>query len=506
MVTKGVNMPKIKCAIYVRKSTEKGLDMEFNSLHNQEDSCRSYIASQSFNNWEYYKTYTDGGISGGTMERPALQQMLNDIEHGLIQIVVVYKVDRLSRPIMDFHNMIKRFEKYNCDFVSITQAFDTSSSMGKLTLNMLLSFAQFEREVSSERVRDKIRASKAKGLWTGGMPKLGYDIINRKLEINLDEADQVKFIFETYLIVGSLSELSEITRGRNITMKKWTTQTGHIMGGGIFSTSSLNRLLHEKLYIGKIENKRTKQFFDGQHAAIISPELFDAVQQKLSDQNRRKTETTKQSNNLLSGKIFNANGRAFTNQSTTGSDKRYYASPGFYIPAHDAERIATETIVELLDADLSKLPPNTAMSMKQIDFNGLEYLQQRELIKSLIAKIIYANNQMTFFIKPDPAVIRQFATNTINENNTPMDFIIDNNTIIIKRDIVFMKGISSNKYNAGKTGMLTITDNNHLITRAFVIAWRFRKIYEEHGDTKLLAKMEKTSLRNVFKYLNIAYL
>ena len=158
-------MTRVNCAVYVRKSTEKGLELEFNSLHNQEDACRSYIMSQAFNNWEYFKTYTDGGISGGTMERPALKQMLEDIRRGLVQTVVVYKVDRLSRSIMDFHNMMKEFDKYGCSFVSITQAFDTSTSMGKLTLNMLLSFAQFEREVSSERVRDKIRASKAKGLW-----------------------------------------------------------------------------------------------------------------------------------------------------------------------------------------------------------------------------------------------------------------------------------------------------------------------------------------------------
>lgn len=157
-------MSKIKCAIYVRKSTEHGLDMEFNSLQNQEESCKAYIASQSFNGWQYHKTYTDVAISGGTMERPALKQMLDDMAHGLVNTVVVYKVDRLSRSILDFHNMIKYFEKYGANFVSITQSFDTSTSMGKLTLNMLLSFAQFERAVSSERVRDKIRASKAKGL------------------------------------------------------------------------------------------------------------------------------------------------------------------------------------------------------------------------------------------------------------------------------------------------------------------------------------------------------
>ena len=224
-------MTRINCAVYVRKSTEKGLELEFNSLHNQEEACRSYILSQAFNNWEYFKTYTDGGISGGTMERPALKQMLEDIRHGLIQTVVVYKVDRLSRSIMDFHNMMKEFDKYGCSFVSITQAFDTSTSMGKLTLNMLLSFAQFEREVSSERVRDKIRASKAKGLWTGGTPKLGYDLIDKKLIINKVEAEQVCYLFESYLKYGSLSELEKIAESKKITHKRWIAAKGIGKGG-----------------------------------------------------------------------------------------------------------------------------------------------------------------------------------------------------------------------------------------------------------------------------------
>ena len=171
---------KINCAVYVRKSTEHGLEQEFNSLNNQEEACKAYIASQAFNGWGYYKTFADGGISGGTMERPSLQGMLGEVRAGHIQIVVVYKVDRLSRSIVDFHKMMTEFKKYNCDFVSITQAFDTSNSMGKLTLNMLLSFAQFEREVSSERVRDKIAASKAKGLWTGGSMVIGYDVATGK--------------------------------------------------------------------------------------------------------------------------------------------------------------------------------------------------------------------------------------------------------------------------------------------------------------------------------------
>ena len=250
----------IKCAIYTRKSTEHGLDMEFNSLQNQEEACKAYIASQSFNGWQYYKTYSDAAISGGTMERPALKQMLDDMARGLVNTVVVYKVDRLSRSILDFHNMMKYFEKYGANFVSITQSFDTSTSMGKLTLNMLLSFAQFEREVSSERVRDKIRASKAKGLWMGGNPLLGYDVIDKKLVPNAVEATNVRKLFEKYLEQQSVNALTEYAAAHKIYAKRWTTAKGIIKGGRPIAKMSMHRILRDKIYIGQIENKKRRHF------------------------------------------------------------------------------------------------------------------------------------------------------------------------------------------------------------------------------------------------------
>ena len=236
-------MQKIKCAIYTRKSTEHGLELEFNSLQNQEESCKAYIASQAFNGWEYVKTYSDAAISGGTMDRPALQQMLTDMAHGLINTVVVYKVDRLSRSILDFHKMMQYFEKHNANFVSITQSFDTSNSMGKLTLNMLLSFAQFEREVSSERVRDKLYASKAKGMWIGGLPTLGYNLEDKKLVINPTEAETVKHLFEKYLELESVVELAQYARKNGIKNKYWITQNGTPHGGGELYPSILHRIL-----------------------------------------------------------------------------------------------------------------------------------------------------------------------------------------------------------------------------------------------------------------------
>ncbi|MDR1691238.1 MAG: recombinase family protein [Rickettsiales bacterium] len=306
-------MARVNCAVYVRKSTEKGLELEFNSLQNQEEACKAYIMSQAFNEWTHYKTYMDGGISGGTMERPALKQMLDDISKGLVQTVVVYKVDRLSRSIMDFHNMMKDLEKYNCNFVSITQAFDTSTSMGKLTLNMLLSFAQFEREVSSERVRDKICASKAKGLWTGGVPKLGYNLKDKKLVINPEEAVSVKRIFEMYLNVGSICELTNYLKDSGIYNKKWLTDKREEKGGKFFVNSSIHRLLRDRIYIGEIEYKKTKEVYKGQHEPIISKELFDAVQNKLDKNCNGDTSGWQESFNLLSGKLFNDKGVKFTN-------------------------------------------------------------------------------------------------------------------------------------------------------------------------------------------------
>lgn len=356
-------MPKIKCAIYFRKSTEKGLELEFNSLHNQEESCRNYILSQSFQGWEHYKTYTDGGISGGTMERPALKQMLDDIANGLIQVVVVYKVDCLSRSIMDFHNMMREFEKHNCNFVSITQAFDTSTSMGKLTLNMLLSFAQFEREVSAERVRDKIRASKAKGFWTGGMPPLGYDIVNKKLVPNPTEAVTICRIFDKYNELQSLNALHQWCVENNIRNKQWRTQKDKVMGGALFCPHTLNNLLRNPIYIGKIRNKKTNEIYDGLHDGIVPAAIFRRTQEILTENNNRNTTRCVYGRYMLHRKIFDMAGNMFTNKSTQKSRARYYCRPGLYLPAADIERITCAAIQEVLDSDIRAIMPSDIVSL-----------------------------------------------------------------------------------------------------------------------------------------------
>lgn len=498
----------IKCAIYTRKSTEHGLDMEFNSLQNQEEACKAYIASQSFNGWQYYKTYSDAAISGGTMERPALKQMLYDMAHGLVNTVVVYKVDRLSRSILDFHNMMRYFDKHNANFVSITQSFDTSTSMGKLTLNMLLSFAQFEREVSSERVRDKIRASKAKGLWMGGAPRLGYDLINKKLVVNPTEAEQVRHLFEKYLELQSVNDLTEYAKRNGIFGKRWETAKRQIRGGNPISKMSMHRILRDKVYIGQIENKKEGTFAKGEHEPIISTELFNRVQAALQNNANNKSETHG-SSNLLTGKLFNHNGVRFTNQRTCGKGKtntHYYATRGFYLPAPQVDDIVIKTITDFLNSDMTNLPPNLTTTLKRIDITNMNFAEKRNLIQLLVEKVVYSQEQLIYTLTTDITKLQPFITeNYVNQNTEPMEYIIGDTSITITEKVFLRKHVNT-VYDHGKNGVLNVIDNNHLILKAFATAWRYREMYEEYGDSDKIIAMEHTSPRQFYRYLDLAYM
>lgn len=497
-----------RCAIYVRKSTEHGLDMEFNSLQNQEESCKAYIASQAFNGWQYHKTYTDAAISGGTMERPALKQMLDDMARGLINTVVVYKVDRLSRSILDFHNMMRYFEKYGANFVSITQSFDTSTSMGKLTLNMLLSFAQFEREVSSERVRDKIRASKAKGLWMGGNPPLGYDVVNKKLIPNAVEAANVRHLFEKYLELQSVNALTEYATAHNIYAKQWTTTKGVVKGGRPIAKMSMHRILRDRTYIGQIVNKTDNTVAQGEHQAILPAELFERVQTSLQNNANNKSETHG-SPNLLSGKLFNHNGVRFTNQRTCGKGKtntHYYATKGFYLPAPTVDEIAIKTIIQFLDADLSALPSAIVDTVKRINIQNAPYAEKKTFVQSVVDKVIYSQDKLIFYLEPNVAKLRPLTTdNFINQKTDPMEFTISDSRIVITVPIILRKYVNT-VFDKTKNGVLTVTDNNHLILKAFATAWRYREMYEECGDVDKIINSEHVAPRFVYKHLALAYL
>ncbi|MFC3205614.1 recombinase family protein [Aquamicrobium soli] len=309
---------KLRCAIYTRKSSEEGLEQEFNSLHAQREACEAYIASQRSEGWVLVRDqYDDGGISGGTLERPALKQLLADIEDGLVDVVVVYKIDRLSRSLMDFSKLVEVFDRNGVTFVSVTQSFNTTTSMGRLTLNILLSFAQFEREVTAERIRDKIRASRQKGMWMGGIVPLGYRVDNRKLVIEETEAATVKMIFERFVSIGSATVLAKTLAAENV-----RTRRGKLIDKGF-----LYKLLNNRVYIGEAVHKG--ESYPGEHQAIIDRSLWDKVHAILAESPRRRASNTRaQTPALLKGLIFGPDGAAFSPTHTKKGGKlyRYYVS------------------------------------------------------------------------------------------------------------------------------------------------------------------------------------
>jgi DNA invertase Pin-like site-specific DNA recombinase len=272
----------IRCAIYTRKSTEEGLDQDFNSLDAQREACEAYVASQKAEGWVALgNRFDDGGYSGGTLERPALRRLLGEIETGSIDVVVVYKIDRLSRSLMDFTRLVELFDRKSVTFVSVTQSFNTTTSMGRLTLNVLLSFAQFEREVTGERIRDKFAASKKKGIWMGGNPPIGYDVGDRKLVVNPVEAETVRLIFRRYLGLGCVRLLCNDLIEQGVVSKLRSFATGEKRGGKPMGRSALYAILKNRVYIGETTHKGAS--YRGEHEAIVPRDLFDAVQRRLEE-------------------------------------------------------------------------------------------------------------------------------------------------------------------------------------------------------------------------------
>ncbi|TWU38665.1 DNA-invertase hin [Novipirellula aureliae] len=270
----------VRCAIYTRKSTDIGLEQEFNSLDAQREAGEAFIASQRHEGWECIETrYDDGGFSGGNLERPAMKRLMEDIEAGKIDCVVVYKVDRLSRSLMDFSRLMETFDKYEVAFVSVTQQFNTASSMGRLILNVLLSFAQFEREMISERTRDKIAATRRKGKWCGGIPILGYTVEDTKLIVMPHEAERIRQLFDIYLQTRSLIDTAKEANERGWRTKQWTTKKGNIRGGVEFNKNRIHQLLTNVTYLGKLTYK--DEVHEGQHQAIVDTETFDRVARSL---------------------------------------------------------------------------------------------------------------------------------------------------------------------------------------------------------------------------------
>src|SRR6267143_3697132 len=363
----------LRCAIYTRKSSEHGLEQDFNSLDAQREAAEVFIKSQAHEGWRLVKArYDDGGIYGGTLERPALQSLLDDIRSRKVDIVVVYKVDRLTRSLADFAKLVELFEANGVSFVSVTQQFNTTTSMGRLTLNVLLSFAQFEREVAGERIRDKFAASRRKGMWMGGNIPLGYDVAGRRLVVNAAEAKTVKLIFERYLDLGCVRALQAELDRLGIRSKHRVAETGRSVGGGPFSRGALYYLLRNRVYRGEAVHKGIAH--PGEHDAIIEEELWETVQAKHSANASEQRKGRADSGALLMGLIFDDRGNRMSPSHTTrkGGRYRYYVSQAVLqgrkkeagsiarVGADELERVIVEAIRPDRKADRIAIPDVTS--------------------------------------------------------------------------------------------------------------------------------------------------
>ncbi|MBX3598546.1 MAG: recombinase family protein [Rhizobiaceae bacterium] len=408
--------PRLRCAVYTRKSTDEGLNQEFNSLDAQREACIAYISSQAGLGWNLIADrYDDGGISGGTMERPALQRLLQDIRDRKVDVVVVYKIDRLTRSLMDFSKIVEIFDGHGVSFVSVTQQFNTTTSMGRLTLNVLLSFAQFEREVTAERIRDKIAASKKKGMWMGGVVPLGYKVENRKLLIEHQEAETVRHLFKRYLDLRSVRALSNEAISSSLTGRAGIGQRS----GQPFGRGNLYHLLSNPIYCGKIRHR--DKVYDGEHEPIIDQEIFDQAQRLLAEQAPpRRSASNVGGNHLLTGLIFDETGSLLrsVHANKKGKRYRYYISKdlvdkcrngkdGWRLPADELESVVEAALIQILHnpAQLSDLIhglipaaglPDAIEGSVQIasNWNERTIIERRAIITRLIDRIDLQSAQL----------------------------------------------------------------------------------------------------------------
>ena len=417
-------MNRTRCAIYTRKSTDEGLDQAFNSLDAQREACEAFIISQRHEGWQLVKaSYDDGGYSGGSMERPGLRKLLDDVSKGLVDVIVVYKIDRLTRSLADFAKMVEVFDARGVSFVSVTQQFNTTTSMGRLTLNVLLSFAQFEREVTAERIRDKIAASRRKGLWMGGPPPLGYDVKDKRLVVNEAEAQVVRRLFEAYLRLGSTRALAAWATAEGVTTKLRRAADGSIRAGGKpFSRGNLHALLSYRVYIGEVTHKGN--VYPGEQEAIVPLPLWNEVQLQLDRANSSvRPRNTSGETSLLVGLLFDETGDRLTPSHTTkeGRRYRYYLSrrlvegnsndqTGWRLPAREIEAAVVQFLSQFLRTPdqlmtiLDGHSPTTAhLSQSLAKAQALAdriqnscLRERRDLVLLLLRRITLSNGSLIF--------------------------------------------------------------------------------------------------------------
>jgi DNA invertase Pin-like site-specific DNA recombinase len=489
-----------RCAIYTRKSTEEGLDQEFNSLDAQRDAGEAYIRSQAHEGWKLVrKNYDDGGFSGGNLKRPALKELLEDVRRGNVDIIIVYKIDRLTRSLMDFSKIMDILDASETSFAAVTQQFNTTTSMGRLTLNVLLSFAQFEREITGERIRDKIAASKKKGMWTGGPPPLGYDIVEKKLIPNKVESKQVQHIFKQYLELGNVTDLVVELNRQGLRNKKRVNKKGQLIGGAEFKRSAVYLMLQNNIYRGKVAFK--SHVYDGLHRAIISEETWESVQQKLSSQ-RKGTINARRAKvpMLLKGLLFDSKGRSmYTTSSVKHKNRRYpyYVSAshlGYRKPdTSEVYRVPAPAIEELVCH-------RVALIMRMESPEDVN----RDLVKQIVNKVTVHKNIVELDINHHISGV------DVRELENSDDEVVTNGTTMrvriratLRRRDKKLVFVSRNGYEVTCAGKPDTT-----LVKNVVTAWKWREELElgKVRSVRELSRSENCSEGYIRRLLPLAYL
>lgn len=415
-----------RCAVYTRKSTEEGLEQAFNSLHAQREACEAYIKSQAHDGWRLVKTaYDDGGLSGGNMERPALKQLLVEIAAGRVQVIVVYKVDRLTRSLADFAKIVEILDGHGASFVSVTQQFNTTTSMGRLTLNVLLSFAQFEREVASERIRDKIAASRRKGMWMGGSLPLGYDVKDRELVVNETEARTVREIFDAYIRLGSVAALKAELSRRGIVSKHWMSTTGRTWGGVPLARGPIYWLLRNPVYVGRVSHKG--QIFEGRQKPIVDLAVWEKAQEIMSGKSAsREKRSVIPGGRPLAGRLFDDQGNvmspSYTNR-PSGRRYAYYISQALLqndkeragaiprVRAEEIERLVSKAL-GIEEKELTSQVERVVVYDDRIEIAKASVGEEEDAVVAVPARLAFRNRARVLddgSARPDPTIVRALA-------------------------------------------------------------------------------------------------
>ena len=541
----GGRAKRLRCAIYTRKSSDEGLEQEFNSLHAQREACEAFILSQRHEGWHVLSAhYDDGGFSGGTMDRPALQRLLADIGAGKVDVVVVYKIDRLTRSLFDFAKIVEAFDARSVSFVSVTQQFNTTTSMGRLTLNVLLSFAQFEREIIAERVRDKIAASKQKGMWMGGALPLGYDAVNRKLRINAEEAKTVRLLFDLYLKLGSVRQLQEDCQRRELRTKLRTMLDGRQSGGTAFSRGHLYRILSNPIYIGRIPHKGRS--YEGEHEAIIDTETWDKVQVQLAtNAGRKRGRASSKHPSLLAGLLFTAEGIPFTPSHAVNHGRRYryyverslltpdaekgksgaplqndrsngVQTKGWRLPAHEIEQLVLKRVAAFL-GDRGALLNSLRFKRKSPDFvsavldrassladrcESSSFTSHLEIIAALVRRVTIAQDEVAIEIDHNGLIERvldrEAASQTKGRGHPP---------ILIEVPVRFRRrGVEAKLVVLNQQPAATEPDTNLVKAIARAHEWWGRIVRGEARGISDIARTEGFNRAYVSRFICLAFL